>query len=223
MNTGMLRNLLLETARELGWTVEEVKEFELPYFHGRDDPSFERLKDIYGLRLGDYPVIVAPLILDSLSAMRLGLRRLHSQMVVARSYMRPQEVINSHLILCAMSGDDRQPGHSSVDEDDWRRMMDAAQRDETVCRKIVWMPNSESVEESYARFIARTFLSMPWNGMKEVRDASLDRDKEIVERALVRSGLDLPSAKAWIEHILQLEGDSDALVAALTRAQPESK
>jgi len=170
-------------------------------------------KDAVGLRLGDYPVLVASIELGNLADMQASLRSLHTQMVIARSYMAAEEVINAHIMLIALAPDPRQ---------DWRRALDLAERDETVCRKLIWIPNPDEIDQSYASFVARTFLATPWKNAPSVRSAPLDRNQGLVLRTLENHGLSQDSAARWIDLTHQIHDDPDNLVAALTTAREAS-
>ncbi len=221
MNAEILRNMLIGTANSLGWVATAVPDFVLPRFRGRDDASAEPLEHVYGLRLGSYPVVVAPVTLGTMEEMQAALRRLHTQVVIARSYMRADEVINAHLMLCAVNPSP--PGESEdASLGDWRSVVDLAQRDEAVCRKIIWIPDQEAVEASYLRFAARTFLAMPWRTTGQVLDAALDRNQGLAESMLVKNGLDESTAAEWVRLVGREGADADAMVAALATARRDA-
>lgn len=218
MNAENLRDRLLDSAASLGWSATLVPEFTRARFRGREDESDVALpKEIYGLRLGDYPVLVAPILLGSVDEMQIALRQLHSQMVIARSYMRAEEVINAHIMLCAVNSPSPAAG-GDAPGGDWRGAVDLAQRDENVCRKIIWIPDTNAVEASYARFLGRTFLAMPWHAAAQVLNAPLDQNQNLVERMLVAHGLSAETAAQWTRLTEELRDDPDALVAALVSA-----
>ncbi|MGU3543377.1 ABC-three component system middle component 1 [Methylobacterium sp. A52T] len=211
MNAQDLRDRLFGSAEALGWPAAAVQEFTQPRFRGRTDESSATLpSEAYGMRLGAYPVIVAPVALGGVNAMRANLRPLHSQMVIARSYMRPEEVINSHLLLCAVD---------PVRDEDWRNAVDFAERDENVCRKIVWIPDSVALDASYDEFLARTFMATPWFRADERLDASLDSNQGLAQRVLTSHGLSSAEAARWVEIVNTLKSDPEAMVAALSAAE----
>ena len=140
-------------------------------------------------------------------------RSLHTQMVIARSYMAAEEVINAHIMLIALSPDPRL---------DWRRAIDLAERDETVCRKLVWTPNPDDLDQSYALFAARTFLATPWKEASSFQSAPLDRNHGLVLRTLEKHGLSQEAAVKWVGLSSQIHDDPDNLVAALTTAREAS-
>jgi len=221
MNAEILRDKLLDSASSLGWPAAPVPEFTRARFRGREDESGVALpKEVYGLRLGDYPVLVAPILLGTVDEMQTALRQLHSQMVMARSYMRAEEVINAHIMLCAVNPPSAEAGDEPLGGD-WRGAVDLAQRDETVCRKIIWIPDANAVDASYARFLGRTFLAMPWHAAHQVLNAPLDQNENLVERTLVAHGLAGKAAAKWARLADELEDDPDALVAALVSAMEE--
>jgi hypothetical protein len=206
-----LRDRLLASAIQLGWPADVKAEFVSPQFRGRPDASTAPLPEIaYGIRLGAYPVIVAPVTLGKKTEMQETLRRLHSQMVIARSYMDRTEVINAHIFLCAVN--------PSLDTD-WRTVIDIAERDETVCRKVVWLPDPNRLDPSYAEFRARTFLAAPWEKAMERHDARLDQVQGLAATLLTEVGLPEAVAAAWIDIVDQAGEDLDAMVERLVRAR----
>jgi hypothetical protein len=211
MNAWDLRDRLVASAEALGWTVTAMPEFTQLRFRGRaDDSSAPLPREAHGLRLGAYPVIVAPVALGAVDAMRAYLRPLHNQMVIARSYMRPEEVINAHLLLCAID---------PVRDKDWRNAVDFAERDETVCRKIVWIPDAAALDASYDDFLARTFMASPWRRANERLNAPLDNNQGLAQRVLTSHGLSGAEAARWVETVNTLKGDPEAMVAALAAGE----
>lgn len=180
------------------WPVESVDEFLLPRFRGRSDDSVvDQSADIAALRLGAYPVLVAMIELEDIPRIGKDLKRLHGQMVVARSYMKPSEVINAHLLLCATR---------SKSDVDWRVVKDIAERNEAVCRKVVWMLDPKGIETSWADFIDRTFLATPWRQMDTQPGTALDSTVSVARRVLEDEGLPSVTAAKWVA-IAQVETD----------------
>lgn len=201
---------LRASAVALGWEVSVVDSFTARQFRGRADATEKSLpQGAIGLRLGDYPVLVASIQLGDLADMQASLRDLHTQMVIARSYMAAEEVINAHIMLCALAPDPLQ---------DWRRSLDLAERDETVCRKLIWIPDPDDLDRSYDLFAARTFLATPWKSALSAQSAPLDSNQGLVLRTLVKHGLSQAAASRWTSLASQLRDDPDNLVAALTAA-----
>jgi hypothetical protein len=214
MTVEMFCKRLCESAAALGWEASTVDDFTAQRFRGRAEVTEKSLpKDAIGLRLGDYPVLVASIELGNLADLQASLRSLHTQMVIARSYMAAEEVINSHIILIALAPDPLQ---------DWRRALDLAERDETVCRKLIWIPNPDDLDRSYASFTARTFLATPWKSAPSVLGVPLDRNQGVVLRMLEKHGLSQEEAARWISLANQIRDDPDNLVVALTTAREAS-
>ncbi|RWL18072.1 ABC-three component system middle component 1 [Mesorhizobium sp.] len=214
MTPQILRDKLIQSAEALGWTTADVPAFTSPDFRGREGSDKPEVPaDIFGLRLGFYPVLVAPITLGDVEQMQRNLRRLNAQMVIARSYMRPEEVINAHIMLCATA---------TIELADWRQVVDMAERDETVCRKIVWIPEANALDESYAAFVARTFLATPWQAAGTTLNAPLDHNENLVQRVLVRHGLPRPVADRWVALAEQYGSDPDTLVTELMTARGQS-
>lgn len=214
MTPEMFSERLRASAVALGWEASVADSFTARRFRGRDEVTEKSLpNDSIGLRLGDYPVLVASVQLGDLVDMQASLRSLHTQMVIARSYMTADEVINAHIMLCALPPDPLQ---------DWRRSLDLAERDETVCRKLIWTPDPDDLDKSYERFAARTFLATPWKSAPSVQSAPLDRNQGLVARALEKHGLSHTAAAKWIGLASRIQDDPDNLVAALTSARKSS-
>lgn len=127
MTPEMFSERLRASAVALDWEASVVDAFTAQQFRGRAEVTEKSLpKDAIGLRLGDYPVLVASIELGDVADMQASLRSLRTQMVIARSYMVAEEVINAHIMLIALDPDPLK---------DWRRAFDLAERDETVCRR----------------------------------------------------------------------------------------
>lgn len=215
MTPEVLKSLLAKAAVQLSWKADDVNDFTSPTFRSRPaEPDEKPIDGLFGLRLGQYPVIVAPIALDTVESVTSALKKLHAQMVVARSYMYEREVINAHLFLCATS---------PTPTGDWQRLVDLIERDETVCRKVVWIPKQAALQESFDGFLARTFLAMPWAEVEAVSDAPLDQTHELAERILERHGLRLETAKRWVLLTEQLMDDPESLVTELVQSKEASK
>lgn len=146
--------------------------------------------------------------------MQEALRRLHSQMVIARSYMARAEVINAHIFLCAVD--------ATLDTD-WRNVIDIAEREETVCRKVIWLPDPTRLDQSYDEFRARTFLAAPWDDLEERHDAQLDHIQGLAAKLLTEAGLPQQIAPAWISIVDQADEDVDTMVERLVRARETAR
>jgi hypothetical protein len=214
MTPEVLKSLLVNATQRLGWQADEVKEFTSPTFRSRPTESeAKQTADLFGLRLGQYPVIVAPIALDSVEGVTSALKRLHAQMVVARSYMYEREVINAHLFLCATS---------PTPTGDWLRLVDLIERDEAVCRKLVWIPKEAAMQESFDILLARTFLAMPWAQVRAVSDAALDQTYDLAQRLLVKHGLTEDLAQKWVSLTERLIDDPESLVTELVQSREAS-
>lgn len=201
---------LIASAQAIGWATAEENLFVSRQFRGRTEASSAVFPEhVIGLRLGHYPLLVAPVNLADAERMQLDLRAVHNQMIIARSYMRAEEVINAHIFLCAAV---TAPGS------DWRRMVDLAERDETVCRKVVWTPAEEDVEASYQQFLARTFLAIPWANTETVTDAPLDHNQGLAQRILTENGLEPGAAEQWVRLVSNFKDDADGLVHQFVEA-----
>src|SRR5258708_17815986 len=121
---------LMGATQAAGWTAVWQPKFVSARFRGRDADSDVLLPDgARGLRLGPYPVIVGALLLGKPETLQEQVRALHNQMLIARSYMRPGEIVDAHIFLvCELP----------ETEGDWIRSVDLVERNEDICRKLVW-------------------------------------------------------------------------------------
>lgn len=215
MNHETLAEKLLISATNIDWQAAKEPSFESSKFRGRQDATTVSLPEtVIGLRLGAYPLLVADIVLDDKDKMLKSLKSLHNQMVIARSYMRADEVINAHIVLCATV---------TSPQADWRGIIDLAERDEAVCRKVVWMPNRDSLDQSYDEFLARTFLAQPWRDVNSILDAPLDHNEGLAQRILVRHGLSSSVAERWVELAKTYEGDPDGMIPQLVASRERSE
>lgn len=97
-------------------------------------------------------------------------------------------------------------------------MVDLLERDETVCRKVVWIPQKTDVPGSFDTFLGRTFLAMPWANADFVSGAPLDETYELAERILEKHGLDKKVARQWVIKADLLKDDAKSLITELVQA-----
>lgn len=157
-------------------------------FRGRDEDALEATTELAGLRLGAYPVIVSPLSTKAESDVRRQVRLLHNQAIVARSYLTNAQVVDLHVFFVA---------EPDASDDEWRKYVDVIERDESVCRKLVWT-RTTTVSQSFERFVQRTFLARPWDGETGETDVPLDQNVSLVQHVLESHGLSPSAASEWI-------------------------
>ena len=198
---------LIEGAESLGWESQATPLLTARNFRGRETDAEVRLPDnARGIMLGRYPVLVSEISLASQEQLVADLKAAHNQMIIARSYLRSEQIIDAHILFVI--------GQTQL-ETDWRRQIDRIERDETVCRKLVWMPHIASLDDSFAAFRDRTFLSRPWTITNEQSDAPLDENEELVERVLRAKGLSQLAAATWVQLAQSGLDDTDLLIEQL--------
>lgn len=204
-----LCNRLVNATEAIGWIAAERSELVSPRFRGNsDDSEALRPTDARGFMLGLYPVLAVPLPLASAELVNASLRAAHNQMIIARSYLSSAQVIDAHIFFVAVE----------PFGDLWVQHIDAVERDETVCRKLVWMPDMQNSDVSFAAFVERSFLSRPWAEALELMDAPLDQNEQLVEAVLLEKGLGPAAARAWVGLAGSSEDDAEALVEQLVDA-----
>lgn len=121
-------------------------------------------------------------------------------------------------------------GPENKDKDqDWLQAVSAIERDERVCRKLVWLPPSDpdQREASLEALIDRTFLARPWPPAQHDEDDSAavaTGDLDLMARLFARvteGGLGEEEALRWFAILSDPEEQPDLaerLVAALETA-----
>lgn len=99
----------------------------------------------------------------------------------------------------------------SKDEAEWRNFSEVIERNELVCRKLVWLPSKNEQEwpSQIAEFIERTFLAEPWKTSHIGQPANLDAlSKSTDDLAIWQQVLERPEFRTEAR-------DYDELVKAL--------
>jgi hypothetical protein len=124
---------------------------------------------------------------------------------IALTWLLPAMRSDLNLFLVAPAGSAGSPS--------WSDIAVRVERNEQVCRKLVWLPPSESSrwEGHAARFCDRTFLARPWFGQTHLRaEPRLDPLGRLVERD--------PVMASWLS-IVEVDGGEDYdLIDALVDA-----
>jgi hypothetical protein len=168
------------------------------------------------LTIGRFPVIFGRLP-DSadVALVRDSVRRYRNQCVVAKSHMSPERSLDLQLWLVAPDGSD---GDSA-----WIAIAAAIERDDRVCRKLVWLPpvGNEGRTETFSVFVSRTFLARPWAASQSNSFLQLDRLSSPASLAG-----DLGIQQSVLDRWFELAQDTDfndgaELVDKLVEAWPE--
>lgn len=182
---------LAAEASGIGWTVREDSSLVADRFRGRETSDGAKLpRERTGRWLGDYPVIIAPLELAPDASFAAQVRALHAQVLIARSYVPPKNIVDMHLFLLA---------HSDRLSKEQLTVIDRLERDESICRKQVCVIQ-EDVGKSFGLFAERTFLARPW-GVEATgrrREFQLDQPAALVKEILISAGLSASAADAWV-------------------------
>lgn len=204
---------LLTAAGSIKWEIRENPELVAHTFRGGDAETDVPLPlHARGLIIGRYPVIACALRLTSRDDVEKDLRAAHNQMMIARSYLSDMQVIDAHIFFVA---------ETPVSDFDWKQQVDSIQRNEIVCRKLVWIRDSGDVEASFESFIGRSFLAQPWQNVSELIGAPLDHNERLVERVLESLGLSAEAASAWVELTRTPQDDERDFVERLVAAMEE--
>ena len=143
--------------------------------------------EVAGLIVGGRPVLVG-LLPESSDPTEINgaMRRYRNQAVIARSWLTPDETVDLHLFLASPVG--------AQGELAWRQAALAIERDERVCRKLVWLrPSTEGQEAASFSAFARgypdrhrcgfgVFAIMPFRDPNDKRSGAGTDEHSVGER-----------------------------------------
>ncbi|WP_146597744.1 ABC-three component system middle component 1 [Novipirellula aureliae] len=125
---------------------------------------------------------------------------------IARTWLLSDFSDDLNLFLVGPSG--------SKDEREWQNFSQIIERNDLVCRKIVWLPgkNDHNWSKELEEFLERTFLAEPWKASGATSGINLDAlSDSMSDFEAWREVLERPEFKSEpVEH--------DALVSALLEA-----
>ncbi len=169
-----------------------------------------------GVLVGHYAVLLSGLGNDSSQAdVWVRAAEYHAATALSRLPDRYREDL--HLFLVGPPG--------AGDEPRWIELAAQIERDERVCRKLVWLPHQPHMENSVQTFLDRTFLARPWLALEGIHQPRLDPVADLVRKLSGRNelrGTPLSALHQWFE-VLTQPGDSPDLAEPLIRALKESK
>lgn len=147
-------------------------------------------------------------------------RRYHGQAAITRSWL-PESMTDD---LCLMLVG---PEGSAVDPF-WVAEAAEIERNDFVCRKLVWLPpppaaGDEELTKSLDRFVGRTFLAEPW----EVATGATQHALDTLATSLAdfpEMGVPAATMRAWLAELEDFaageETERDPLVSKLIAAMP---
>jgi len=176
-------------AQEAGYDVSPWPDLAKKSFRGSNEEQefTAKLPYLLGLRIGPYPIIASVVELEDEANVLLQHQRLLKQAVIARSYLPQAKMVDLHLLLVT---------HETPRA---VNLCELIERDESVCRKLVWIAPTEGRDNSFNLFIARTFMARPWRRVQKELIGPLDQNTALVQRALISEGLSPQIAGAWVE------------------------
>lgn len=131
--------------------------------------------EMEALQVGSYSILIAKL-LDSTLA-EFALRDYYTQAAIARGVLGNRDD-DLYLFLIGPEG-------SRTDER-WQRLALGIERDESICRKLIWLPSDEEnlgrLQREAEMFCERTFLARPWLFEQEHMQHDLDAMNAIYEK-----------------------------------------
>lgn len=199
---------------------EDLESREFRGGRGQDTLQASLLPDeVFGASIGRTPVLLSMLpdshdedVVDD------AIKRLRNQSVIARSFLRPEQVVDLQIWLSGPPASAANPV--------WQSLAVVIERDERVARKLVWLRSAliEEWSNSFNSFVARTFLARPWTAAPLPSHAQLDRLSALVsvasdvtiERDVLRRWFDLAEATEDVESGAELV---EQLIAAWKESQ----
>lgn len=138
------------------------------------------------------------------------LRRWHAYQqyaAIARTWLLTDYSDDLNLFLVGPIG--------SGDEAEWKNFCEVIERNELVCRKLVWLPkkHEEGWSDEVEAFLERTFLAEPWEQGSSRRSTQLDALSDSAD-----------NSRSWLEILDRPEfrtesRDYDALVKEILKSE----
>lgn len=148
------------------------------------DGTIERTEADFGLIAGNYAFLVGtltesgtpePSSREGRDAIRQRWNQYQEQCAVSRSWLPPEQSDELSLLLTGPPG--------SAYDAEWLAVAAQIERDELVCRKLVWLPSEEEQEwpSDAERFVQRTCFAQPWSESGETSQVPLDDLSDVTD------------------------------------------
>lgn len=175
-------------------------------------PDADLPKDADSLIIGNHAVLIGDLGSDIIDAQSQW-HRFMNQAAIARSWLPPETSEDLNLFFVGPDGSDEMK--------EWREIAARIERDERVCRKLVWLPPAEISDQqsSVNQFLTRTFLARPWKDAEGPSERDIDRLSSLGER-LAGEHSPRETIDEWLRILRSSPSDNYDLVQQLTEALP---
>ena len=166
-NIDLLYQFLTSEAAKVGWIVKPI---QLPPAPAKRSDRVAPETDGIETRAfvgGLHPIILAELGSD-LAKAPADWAAAQRQAAVARTTVAADSGEDLVLILVGPTG--------SRDIPEWRAFTMEVERNDLVCRKLVWLPPKKAADNAATlqEFVRRTFLSKPWLATDSIPQTALD-------------------------------------------------
>lgn len=175
-------------------------------------PDADLPKEADSFIIGNHAVLIGYLGADIRDAQSQW-DRFMNQAAITRSWLPSETSEDLNLFFVGPAGSDLMK--------EWREMAARIERDERVCRKLVWLPPTQVGEQkpSLDEFLSRTFLARPWKDAEGPSEGDIDRLSSLGERL---AGEDTPgeAVEEWLRILRSPPSDNYDLVQQLTEVIP---
>jgi hypothetical protein len=224
----VLHSQIISVATERGLQVEDEPEVltrtTIPLQLAPMDADPSPTGIVRAVRIDCHHVFIGDLGADSAErAVHDSIRALHYRAANARMCLSTDQKDDLVLILAGPAGSDRVLS--------WEAHASRLERDDRICRKLVWLPPVAEAESMLAarEFLARTFLARPWEIELGANPRELDARerlrKALEVRELARPG-EIAILEAWFPLLVQFADqdtgavDATEIIEQLTAAFP---
>lgn len=166
-NIDLLREFLVQEADKVNWIVEAIEISDTAKTSSDGALSDPDELETRAFLAGLHPVILAGFSglltkapVDWAMAQRLA--------AIARTSVATDSGVDLVLIMVG------QPG--SCDDKEWCAFAMEVERNDLVCRKLVWLPPEDAAgnDASLQDFLRRTFFAKPWDSDENIEQTRLD-------------------------------------------------
>lgn len=227
----ILMQQIVEHAKRLGIPIASDKESEVLLHHtlrtARSDsppdiapvktevPQLPRINEPRpGILLGHYAILTSALG-ESPAEASQWIHASEYHAIATLSWLPRKYREDLHLFFVGPTGADGDPA--------WLEIASRIERDERICRKLVWLPSKTRVQESADIFLERTFFARPWEALTSPSQPRLDPIEDVVQMlSTIQDLRDTPPTivRKWLD-VLTQPGEVSDVVTPLILALEE--
>lgn len=226
----LFKKVLIDEAIQRGWQVRETAKELLANTYRSTKVARQFSSEPYDEREGyvqndveavslDFCNVLIGFLGDDAHGWEDCLKRHHAQAAIARSWLDGKAEVDLYLMLVGPLG--------SAGQSLWQDAASSIERDERICRKMVWLPADDQAlaTRDLKKFFERTFLAQPWLTETSQDQQDLDSlgaiERELGERFFKETQLPSSLLGTWLRVLDQTGEDGQQTAHELLAAFKE--